>query len=75
MFLLHVVDSDAHSCLDLTRIKKDADKGDRPLWFGEWSLATEWSPNDEFFRRWADAQKLAYSDSKGWIVSQIFILV
>ncbi|KAF7790215.1 hypothetical protein EIP86_001167 [Pleurotus ostreatoroseus] len=66
-----VADANEHAYLKsichLTRIKQDADKGDSPLWFGEWSLATEWSPSDEFFRRWADAQKLAYSDSKGWI--------
>lgn len=40
-----------------------------PLWFGEWSLGTNFTATDEFLMKWADAQKLAYSKSAGWIVS------
>ena len=43
--------------------------GNSPLWFGEWSLATNFDASDDFLRDWADAQKLAYGLSQGWIVS------
>ena len=38
-------------------------------WFGEWGLPTQFNATDEFLYMWADAQKLAYSQSQGWIVS------
>jgi hypothetical protein len=35
----------------------------------EWALTAEFNTTDKFLRRWADAQKLAYSKGAGWIVS------
>ncbi|KAF8651858.1 hypothetical protein AX16_004632 [Volvariella volvacea WC 439] len=55
-----------HLC-NLDRIEKDAALGNTPLFFGEWSLATQFSASDAFLRRWADAQKLQYSKDAGWI--------
>ncbi|KAL0953905.1 hypothetical protein HGRIS_005072 [Hohenbuehelia grisea] len=49
------------------RIDNDVAKGNSPLWFGEWALSTQFKASDEFLFKWADAQKLAYSASKGWI--------
>jgi glucan endo-1,6-beta-glucosidase len=34
---------------------------------GEWSLATGFSESNDFMSKWADAQKLIYSQGKGWI--------
>ncbi len=56
-------------CLDLQRVQQDASQGDSPLWFGEWALSTQFSASDDFLVKWADAQKLAYSQGQGWIVS------
>lgn len=53
----------------MNRIEKDADEGNYPLIFGEWSLATNFLASDAFLSKWADAQKLAYSQGGGWIVS------
>lgn len=53
---------------DLSRVQNDAALGNTPLWFGEWSLATNFNATDAFLKDWADAQKLAYSESAGWIV-------
>src|SRR6266404_3065160 len=40
-----------------------------PLWVGEWSLYTEFNMTDDFPRKWADAQKMMYSqDAGGWCV-------
>ncbi|KAF7317835.1 Glycoside hydrolase family 5 protein [Mycena kentingensis (nom. inval.)] len=52
---------------DLKRVEADAALGNSPLWFGEWGLPTEFEATDEFLRKWADAQKLAYSKGAGWI--------
>ena len=57
------------SICNLDRVERDAAVGDAPLWFGEWALPTQFSASDEFLFKWADAQKLAYSQSQGWIVS------
>ena len=54
---------------DLSRVQNDAALGNSPLWFGEWGLPTQFNATDEFLHKWADAQKLAYSQGKGWIVS------
>ena len=54
---------------DLTRVETDAALGNSPLWFGEWSIATNFIATDDFLNKWADAQKLMYSKSAGWIVS------
>ena len=57
------------SICNLQRVQDDAALGDSPLWFGEWGLPTQFAATDEFLYKWADAQKLAYSQGKGWIVS------
>ncbi|KAK7026515.1 hypothetical protein VNI00_015595 [Paramarasmius palmivorus] len=55
-----------HLC-NLDRIQKDAALGNKPLWFGEWSLATNFNANESFIHDWADAQKLQYGKDAGWI--------
>lgn len=61
---------------DLNRVQADAALGNSPLWFGEWAITTQFdNATDDFLRDWADAQKLAYSQGAGWIVSQIILLV
>jgi hypothetical protein len=35
--------------------------------FGEWSLATQFHASDSFLKKFADAQKHAYSKGAGWI--------
>ena len=59
---------------DLQRVQADAALGDSPLLFGEWSLATQFNPSDQFLKKWADAQKRAYSADAGWIVSFFLFL-
>ena len=54
---------------DLNRVQADAALGDSPLWFGEWGLPVQFNATDDFLSQWADAQKLAYSEGAGWIVS------
>ena len=56
---------------DLQRVQNDAAVGDSPLWFGEWGLPTQFDATDEFLYMWADAQKLAYSQGQGWMVSTL----
>ena len=53
----------------MQRVQDDAALGNSPLWFGEWGLPTQFNASDAFLYKWADAQKLAYSKGKGWIVS------
>ena len=53
---------------DIQLLENDIALGNSPAWFGEWSLTTFFQPTDEFLRQWADAQKLVYNKSKGWIV-------
>ncbi|THG99809.1 hypothetical protein EW026_g2627 [Hermanssonia centrifuga] len=55
------------SICNLQRVQADAALGDSPLWFGEWGLPTQFNATDEFLFKWADAQKLAYSQGAGWI--------
>ncbi|KAL5513348.1 hypothetical protein ACEPAH_3747 [Sanghuangporus vaninii] len=55
------------SICNLDRVENDAALGNTPLFFGEWSLATQWTPTDEFLMKWADAQKRAYSEGAGWM--------
>ncbi|EJD41194.1 glycoside hydrolase family 5 protein [Auricularia subglabra TFB-10046 SS5] len=54
---------------NLGRAQADAAAGNSPMWFGEWSLATQFDATDDFLRDWADAQKTVYSGggSAGWI--------
>ncbi|KAH6915731.1 glycoside hydrolase family 5 protein [Coprinopsis sp. MPI-PUGE-AT-0042] len=54
-----------HIC-NLDRVENAVANRNVPLWFGEWSLATQFPASDEFLRNWADAQKLAYNKSWGW---------
>jgi len=55
------------SICNLNRIQADAALGDSPLWFGEWGLPTQFNATNEFLFKWADAQKLAYSQGAGWL--------
>ncbi|OCH93675.1 glycoside hydrolase family 5 protein [Obba rivulosa] len=55
------------SICNLQRVQADAALGDSPLWFGEWGLPTQFNATDDFLFEWADAQKLAYSQGRGWI--------
>lgn len=55
------------SICNLQRVKDDAALGNSPLVFGEWGLPTQFAATEEFLRRWADAQKLAYTKGAGWI--------
>jgi glucan endo-1,6-beta-glucosidase len=52
---------------NLKRIENDKALGNSPLWFGEWSLATQFGGDDSFMRDWADVQKLKYGEDKGWL--------
>ncbi|KAK2467375.1 hypothetical protein APHAL10511_000610 [Amanita phalloides] len=47
------------------QVTRDAQVGNTPLVFGEWSLTTGFIASDSFLRQWADAQKLAYSQGRG----------
>ncbi|KAJ7708852.1 glycoside hydrolase family 5 protein [Mycena rosella] len=55
------------SICNLNRVQADAALGNSPLWFGEWGLPTQFNATDDFLFKWADAQKLAYSQGAGWI--------
>lgn len=52
---------------NIDRLERDYDAGDKPVWFGEWSLATQFKATDIFIRKWADAQKAIYGQGAGWI--------
>lgn len=54
-----------HIC-NLDRLEASGALGNSPLFFGEWSLATQFEATDEFLFKWADAQKLKYSEGAGW---------
>ena len=66
--------TNCNAFLDLNRVQADAALGDSPLWFGEWGLPTQFNATDDFLFMWADAQKLAYSQGAGWIVSLSFFM-
>ncbi|KAJ7173674.1 glycoside hydrolase family 5 protein [Mycena filopes] len=55
------------SICNLQRVQNDAVLNNSPLWFGEWGLPTQFNATDAFLTQWADAQKLAYSQGRGWI--------
>ncbi|GJE93192.1 glycoside hydrolase family 5 protein [Phanerochaete sordida] len=55
------------SICNLNRVQSDAALGNSPLWFGEWGLPVQFNTTDAFLTMWADAQKLAYAQGKGWI--------
>jgi hypothetical protein len=48
--------------------------GNSLVWYGEWSLATQFNATDDFLSKWADAQKLTFNQSAGWLVSPSFFL-
>ncbi|KAF8810492.1 glycoside hydrolase family 5 protein [Phlegmacium glaucopus] len=55
------------SVCNLKHIQDDAALRNSPLWFGEWSLSTQFSASDDFLKKWADAQKFSYGKGAGWI--------
>lgn len=59
---------------DLDRVQNATAAQNIPLWFGEWSIATNFNATDDFMNQWADAQKLMYSQSAGWIVSLPYLM-
>ncbi|KAM5534496.1 hypothetical protein V8D89_011828 [Ganoderma adspersum] len=56
-----------YAICNMPLVQEDAARGESPLWFGEWSLTTNFDASEAFLRRWADAQKLAFSRGQGWI--------
>ncbi|THU85502.1 glycoside hydrolase family 5 protein [Dendrothele bispora CBS 962.96] len=60
-------DAYLRSICNLQRVQNAVKNRNIPLWFGEWGLPTQFNATDEFLVKWADAQKLAYSKSAGWI--------
>jgi hypothetical protein len=44
-----------------------------PMWVGEWALSTQFNATDDFLKKWADAQKLAYSQGAGWLVRSFYL--
>jgi hypothetical protein len=55
-----------HLC-NLNRLETDTSVGNKPVWFGEWSLGTQFNASDAFLKKWADAQKLIYGQGAGWL--------
>ncbi|KAF8584224.1 glycoside hydrolase family 5 protein [Ramaria rubella] len=51
----------------LPRVQNDTTLGNLPMVFGEWSISTNFNATDAFLTQWADAQKLTYSQSSGWM--------
>jgi hypothetical protein len=60
--------SHANRFADRNDTQKDALLGNSPVWYGEWSLSTGFNATDDFLCKWADAQKLKYNESAGWLV-------
>ncbi|KAH8827186.1 glycoside hydrolase [Flagelloscypha sp. PMI_526] len=56
-----------HHICNLDRVPNDAALGNSPLLCGEWALPTQFANTDEFLRKWADAQKMAYVKGAGWV--------
>ncbi|KAG5641299.1 hypothetical protein DXG03_005563 [Asterophora parasitica] len=55
-----------HVC-NLDRVAQAGRNRNVPLYFGEWALSTNFGASDAFLKKWADAQKRAYSADAGWI--------
>ncbi|KAF9779204.1 glycoside hydrolase family 5 protein [Thelephora terrestris] len=55
------------SMCNLERIQRAANVQNSPLWFGEWAISVNFNATTDFMKQWADAQKLQYSKSAGWI--------
>ncbi|KAJ6581032.1 glycoside hydrolase family 5 protein [Mycena capillaripes] len=60
-------DAYMRSICNLNRVQNDAAVGNSPLFFGEWGLPVQFATTDDFLNKWADAQKLAYSQGAGCI--------
>ena len=54
------------SMCNLGRLATDKAKKNTPLFFGEWSLSTQFDASDQFLQKWADAQKYTYGKAGGW---------
>jgi len=48
-------------------LQADVAVNNTPMWVGEWALSTNFNATDDFMKKWADAQKLAYSQGAGWL--------
>ena len=57
--------------VDYDRVQNDTAIGDAHLIVGEWYLGTEFNTTDDFYKKFGDAQKYAYSQGAGWIVSDV----
>ncbi|KAG8785267.1 hypothetical protein FRC12_017790 [Ceratobasidium sp. 428] len=72
MYLGGVADPNPESYMrvicNTDRVTKATAEGNRPLVFGEWSLATNFKATKQFLHDWADAQRYIYAgQSDGWI--------
>ncbi|KAH9968445.1 glycoside hydrolase superfamily [Lactifluus volemus] len=56
-----------HDICTRNDFQRDAAMGNPIVWVGEWSLATRFNATDDFLSKWADAQKLTYNQSAGWL--------
>ncbi|KZT58409.1 glycoside hydrolase family 5 protein [Calocera cornea HHB12733] len=52
---------------NVQRTEQSAAIGDAPMFFGEWSLCTNFDSDNAFLQQWSDSQKLIYGQSAGWI--------
>ncbi|KAG8759621.1 hypothetical protein FRC12_009716 [Ceratobasidium sp. 428] len=67
-----VADPNAESYMQVIcntdRVAKATSENNRPMFFGEWSLATNFPANETFLHDWADAQRWIYAgQADGWI--------
>ncbi|QRV95252.1 Cellulase (glycosyl hydrolase family 5 protein) [Ceratobasidium sp. AG-Ba] len=67
-----VADPNAQSYMQVIcntdRVSRATAENNRPMFFGEWSLATNFQVEGNFLSDWADAQKLIYAgQADGWI--------
>ncbi|KAI9440858.1 glycoside hydrolase family 5 protein [Lactarius indigo] len=60
-------DAYLHDLCNRQTIQNDIALRNTRVWVGEWALSTQFNATDEFLRKWADAQKLVYSQDAGWL--------
>ncbi|KZO99801.1 glycoside hydrolase family 5 protein [Calocera viscosa TUFC12733] len=60
-------DSYLETICTIQRTQQSAAIGDAPMFYGEWSLCTNFDSNNTFLQQWSDSQKLIYGQSAGWI--------
>ncbi|KAB5589175.1 Glucan endo-1,6-beta-glucosidase B [Ceratobasidium theobromae] len=61
-------DSYMRTICNIDRVKTATTDNNRPLVFGEWSLATNFDASEQFMHDWADAQRYIYAgQAEGWI--------